>query len=166
MNSHCVRFCILEIGRDDWVTDMIFGLLSGRSAAVSAQVDRISKWAYTSKENEWTYYDGSALAGHIWRHNITPILFGHALLYVFGQQYLIPTLQQIAIRRLCDYFITLDVFPLTRGPVLDLLQYVYNNDHIMERGETLKSSSFERSCGTSFRSTMQPSLTFLIIWAP
>jgi hypothetical protein len=70
-----------------------------------------------------------------WRDNVAPVLLGHAHLYVFAQQYMIKELADLALNKLFDYLAQLKVYSLTRKPVVEILEYAYNTDNIMDRGD-------------------------------
>jgi hypothetical protein len=70
-----------------------------------------------------------------WKHEIAPILLGHARLYVFTQMYMIVELKERALGKLCEYLVQLEIYPLTRGPIIELLGYAYDTDNITDREE-------------------------------
>jgi hypothetical protein len=81
-----------------------------------------------------------------WKHDITPILLGHAQLYVFAQMYMIVKLKERALGRLCEYLVQLEIYPLTRGPIIELLHYAYNTDNITDREEDVSIDPCVKWC--------------------
>ncbi|KNG47264.1 hypothetical protein TW65_05815 [Stemphylium lycopersici] len=70
--------------------------------------------------------DGSLYKAH-WREDVGGVLLGYARLYVFADRYLIENLKQCALRRLRAYLVELDIFPVTRSGVTELVRYAYDN---------------------------------------
>jgi hypothetical protein len=69
------------------------------------------------------------------RDNVAGVLLAYARLYVFADQYLIEDLKKSAMRGLRTYLLETDIFPLTRGGVIDLIRYVYDSDHTHSSSE-------------------------------
>lgn len=62
-----------------------------------------------------------------WREDVGGVLLGYARLYIFADRYLIEGLKKCALRRLRAYLVELDIFPVTRGGVVELVRYAYDN---------------------------------------
>jgi hypothetical protein len=49
--------------------------------------------------------------------------------------YMIVELKERALGRLCEYLVQFEIYPLTRGPIIELLRYADDTDNIMDREE-------------------------------
>lgn len=62
-----------------------------------------------------------------WMEDITSVLLGHARLHVFADKYMIQKLKDLSLHKLHKYLTNVKVYPLTRVPIIELLQYAYQN---------------------------------------
>jgi hypothetical protein len=49
--------------------------------------------------------------------------------------YMIVELKERTLCKLCEYLVQLEIYPLTRGPIVELLHYAYDTDNTMDREE-------------------------------
>jgi hypothetical protein len=49
--------------------------------------------------------------------------------------YMIVELKERALCKLYEYLVQLEIYPLTRGPIIELLHYAYDTDNTMDREE-------------------------------
>ncbi|KAH7078310.1 hypothetical protein FB567DRAFT_132339 [Paraphoma chrysanthemicola] len=68
-----------------------------------------------------------------WKDDISEVLFGHARLYVFADKYRITSLSDLALHKLHKFLTSLRVFPLTRDPIMALVDYAYSSENIPDR---------------------------------
>ncbi|KAF1838833.1 hypothetical protein BDW02DRAFT_626889 [Decorospora gaudefroyi] len=64
-----------------------------------------------------------------WKEDVATVLLAYARMYVFAEQYLIEDLKKSVMKRLRKYLVELDIFPLTRSGIIDLVRFVYDSDH-------------------------------------
>lgn len=70
-----------------------------------------------------------------WDQDITQALLGYARIYMFAQEQLITKLQIDAEAGLRNILGRIDIFPPTRSAILELVQYVYNSEIVLDRDE-------------------------------
>ena len=70
-----------------------------------------------------------------WTQDYTPVLLGHARLYAFGDQYLIPGLKGLALAKLHNTLSYYTVWPQSRAAIIELARYAYNTNHVPNRTE-------------------------------
>ncbi|KAH7079007.1 hypothetical protein BKA63DRAFT_563666 [Paraphoma chrysanthemicola] len=68
-----------------------------------------------------------------WKDDISEVLFGHARLYVFADKYRITSLSDLALHKLHRFLTGLRIFPLTRDPIMALVDYAYSSEHTPDR---------------------------------
>ena len=70
-----------------------------------------------------------------WTQDYTPVLLGHACLYAFGDQYLIPGLKDLAFAKLHNTLSYYTVWPQSRAAIIELARYAYDTNHVPNRWE-------------------------------
>jgi hypothetical protein len=95
------------------------------------RLDRAANGWVTEEES----HDDTPGFSQAWREDVANILLGHAHIYVFASKYMILKLQYLSLHKMHTFLADLRIFPLTRGPVIELIRYIYNNENISDRGE-------------------------------
>lgn len=97
-------------------------------------------WPLDRHVNGWISEDlpvlGNDGAFHPREQNVKDVLLRHATLYIFAEKYLIPELKDLALHNLHKFLTNLQIWSLTRGHVIELLQYAYDTDNISDRDES------------------------------
>ncbi|KAJ4325496.1 hypothetical protein N0V94_000639 [Neodidymelliopsis sp. IMI 364377] len=68
-------------------------------------------------------------------HYVNSILMGYSRVYLFAEKYLVTVLQRDAKAGLRKFLVSLDVYRPTRLSIMKLIQYVYNDEIIPDRGD-------------------------------
>jgi hypothetical protein len=65
----------------------------------------------------------------------TPVLLGHAQLYVFADKWGITNLKILALHKLHKTLTTFTLYEARRRDIVELLRYSYSNEHTPDRGK-------------------------------
>ncbi|KAF2867893.1 hypothetical protein BDV95DRAFT_580854 [Massariosphaeria phaeospora] len=77
--------------------------------------------------------DSTQAVGNSWRQDFTSVFLGHARLYAFAGQYLIDSLQALALRNIHKALSTYTLFARSVGSINQLAYFAYNNNCIPDR---------------------------------
>ena len=67
----------------------------------------------------------------------TPVLLGHARLYIFGEKWGIENLKVLALHKLHKTLTKFTLFESRRRDIVELLRCVYSNENTPDRGEVV-----------------------------
>jgi hypothetical protein len=70
-----------------------------------------------------------------WHDDYTPVLLGHARLYTFGDEYLIPSLKNLALKKLHTTLAGYNSSYESREAVVELARYAYDTNNTPDRVE-------------------------------
>jgi hypothetical protein len=63
----------------------------------------------------------------------TPVLLGHAQLYVFGEKWGIEALKTLALHKLHKTLVSFTLYGARRTDIVELLRYAYSDEHTPDR---------------------------------
>jgi len=84
-----------------------------------------------------------------WHDDVSNVLLGHARVYVFANKYLVPQLQDLALHKLHKFLAGLRIFSRTIDAIFELVEYVYNEEHTEDRGDSVAADAL-RALVTNF----------------
>lgn len=67
------------------------------------------------------------------QEDYTPVLLGHARLYVFGEKWGVENLKTLALRKLHDTLSTFTLFEARRRDIVELLRFSYSDENTPDR---------------------------------
>jgi hypothetical protein len=70
-----------------------------------------------------------------WKQDVSGVLMGYSRIYLFAEKYLVTSLQEDAEAGLQKFLVSLDIYRPTRSSIIELIQYVYNDEVIPDGGD-------------------------------